>query len=100
MRVAQTNGLRISHVQRGSAAETAGFSSGDEWLAVAVGGQTWRVMSLDEVTTWLAQSAEVQALVNRDGQIITLDLHMPVTPAAQLHTLHTVDATLLKHWLH
>ena len=100
MRVAQTNGLRISHVQRGSAAETAGFASGDEWLAITVGGQTWRVMALDEVTTWLAQCAEVQALVNRDGQIITLDLHMPVTPAAQLHTLHTVDATLLKHWLH
>lgn len=99
VRVSETNGLRISHVQRGSAAEMAGLASGDEWLAVTVNGQTWRVNKLADVLAWVPASGEVQALVNRDGQVLTVALQWPTQSAAQLVKLRVADESLLKTWL-
>ncbi|UFS56219.1 peptidase M61 [Comamonadaceae bacterium M7527] len=99
VRVQETNGLRISHVQRGSAAEAAGLASGDEWLAIAVNGQTWRVNKLADVLAWLPESGEMQALVNRDGQVLTLALQWPAQKPLQPVQLRVVDEALLKTWL-
>ena len=99
VRVQETNGLRISHVQRGSAAEAAGLASGDEWLAVAVNGQTWRVNKLADVLTWVPESGQMQALVNRDGQVLTLALQWPTHLPTQLVQLRVRDQALLRAWL-
>lgn len=99
VRVSETNGLRISHVQRASAAEAAGLASGDEWLAVAVNGQTWRVNKLADVLTWIPASGEMHALVNRDGQVLTLALQWPQQSAVKLVKLCVGDEALAQTWL-
>ncbi|MDP4609045.1 MAG: peptidase M61 [Burkholderiaceae bacterium] len=101
VRVNEHNGLRITHVQRGSAMETAGFASGDEWLAVTVHGSTWRVHKLADVQAWVPASGSLQAMVNRDAQVLTLTLQWPQDArSTKPIKLSTTNAKLLTHWLH
>lgn len=79
-------GCVVRQVLRGSAAQAAGLSAGDEILAV----QGWRVRRLDDAAQWLAQAPKprrgrspdnaVELLVNRDQRILRLQLQ-PGPPA-------------------
>ena len=60
--------------------------AGDEWLAIAVDGQRWRISKLDDVTLYAGSSNPVTAWVARDRQILELTLHLsPATakPASE-----------------
>jgi predicted metalloprotease with PDZ domain len=63
-------GVQVKSVLRGSAAESAGLSPGDEMLAV----DGWRVRRLDDALQWLAPKAKAELLVVRDGRVITLQM--------------------------
>ncbi len=73
--------LVIKQVLRGSAAEQAGLSAGDEWIGVEIGpksqAQAWRVRKLDDVATYLGSATQCVVLVARDQQLLRLGLHLP-----------------------
>lgn len=80
VKLSESGGVRIKTVLRGSAAETAGFAAGDEWLAVLpapgkgqiAGG--WRLNKLDELPLYVDLTNDFQALVARDQRL----MHLPV----------------------
>ena len=63
-------GVKVTHVLRGGAGERAGFSAGDDVLAV--GG--WRVRRLDDASRALGSGGAVPCLVGRDQRIVALSL--------------------------
>jgi predicted metalloprotease with PDZ domain len=63
-------GIKISAVLRGSAAERAGVSAGDEVLAV----NGWRVRRLDDAQRVIVAGQPAEVLVSRDQRLRTLSL--------------------------
>ena len=66
-------GARITHVLRGGAAERAGFSAGDELLALA----GWRLRRLDDAQRLLAAGQNGRWLVSRDQRVVELTMAWP-----------------------
>jgi predicted metalloprotease with PDZ domain len=101
LRVKESNGLSIHQVLRGGTAETAGFASGDEWLAVqAVGTNAsgpWRMQVLDDLTLYCGNAKKVTATVARDKRLLTLTLTLP-KPSNALR-LSIGDAAIAGCWL-
>jgi predicted metalloprotease with PDZ domain len=62
------NGVRVTHVLAGGAAQVAGVCAGDELLAV----DGWRIRRLDEAQQWLVAGAPFELLLARDQRLRTL----------------------------
>ena len=82
LRHADANGsVQVKGVLRGSAAELAGFATGDEWLGLEVGARGqhghWRVNKLDDVPLLLGKERKAMALVSRDKLLLRLPLTVP-----------------------
>jgi predicted metalloprotease with PDZ domain len=71
-------GIKVSHVLRDGAAESAGLCPGDEVLAV----NDWRIRRLDELPRLGAEGVALQLLVSRDQRLRTLALTLPPAPDA------------------
>jgi predicted metalloprotease with PDZ domain len=71
-------GVQVKSVLRGSAAERAGLSAGDEIFAV----QGWRVRRLDDALAWLPQGEPFELMVVRDQRVLTLRVTPPDAKAA------------------
>ena len=67
--------LKVQSVARGGAAESAGVSAGDEWLAL--GG--WRVRLLSDADALGVADQSLELLCVRDQRVLTLTL--PAAPA-------------------
>lgn len=63
-------GVQVKTVLRGSAAEAAGLSAGDEVLAV----DGWRIRRLEDARQWVADGRPCELLVVRDQRVHTLAL--------------------------
>jgi predicted metalloprotease with PDZ domain len=72
------SGVQVKSVLRGSAAERAGLSPGDEIFAV----QGWRVRRLDDALAWLAAGETLELLVVRDQRVLTLRVAPPEAKSA------------------
>ncbi|MBK6999641.1 MAG: M61 family metallopeptidase [Rhodoferax sp.] len=101
LRVKEERGVVITHVLRDSAAEAAGFASGDEWLAVKPHGTTiqdvWRLHTLDDLKLYLGPAKKLTATVARDRRLLQLELSLP--KPGQLLSLSVRDAALAEPWL-
>ncbi|MDQ3059474.1 MAG: peptidase M61 [Pseudomonadota bacterium] len=118
LRVSETQGLRITTVLRGGAAERAGFSAGDEWLGVETAAPAsrraraaasasaktaspleggWRMSRLDDLLLYAGTADKVLALVSRDKRLMRLELTVP--PEQTTWRLAVQDAALLNEWL-
>ena len=97
LRVSETGGLRITTVLRGGAAESAGFSAGDEWLGVECAKTGWRMSRLDDLPLYAGAAEKVIALIARDKRLMRLELTLP--PAQTTWRLAVQDATLVNAWL-
>jgi predicted metalloprotease with PDZ domain len=64
------SGVQVRQVLRGSPAEGAGASKGDELLAV----DGWRIRKLDEALAWVDEAAGFELLAVRDQRIVSLRL--------------------------
>jgi predicted metalloprotease with PDZ domain len=69
-------GIKASNVLRGSAAETAGVSPGDELIAV----NGWRLRRLDDLTRLMGAPGPAQLLLSRDQRVLTLAVELPAAP--------------------
>ena len=100
LRVSEENGIRVKVVLRGGAAERAGFSAGDEWLAVETNartGEAWRLHKLDDLALYAGPSRELTALVARDQRLLRLPLTLP--EQATTWRLALRDAPAASNWL-
>jgi predicted metalloprotease with PDZ domain len=95
-------GVRITHVLRGSAAERAGASVGDEVLAV----DDWRIRRLDDLQRVTVAGGQAKLLVSRDQRVLSLPLALPKDDQAVGTVSLTADAkaqkpaqALRKAWL-
>ncbi|MFM9914616.1 MAG: M61 family metallopeptidase [Rhizobacter sp.] len=66
-------GVKVTHVLRGSAAERAGLSAGDEVLALG----DWRLRRLDDALRLIKPGQPASLLVSRDQRLLTLTLDVP-----------------------
>ena len=99
LRVSEENGIRVKVVLRGGAAERAGFSAGDEWLAVETNartGEAWRLHKLDDLALYAGPSRELTALVARDQRLLRLPLTIP--ERAITWRLSVRDGTAASGW--
>lgn len=101
LRVSEGQGLQVKVVLRGGLAEEAGFSAGDEWLAVEAHGETWRMQRLDDVALYAGREKRVTALVSRDRRVLRLPLALEREGGAPEDTvaLSLADAPLARRWL-
>ncbi|MDR3065739.1 MAG: peptidase M61 [Comamonas sp.] len=76
LRVQENHSVQIKTVLRGGAAEQAGMMAADEWLAVDVNDQCWRISKLDDVSLYAAGADRLTAWVARDQQILQLTLKL------------------------
>ena len=100
LRVTETAGIQVKVVLRASAAERAGFSPGDEWLAVetdARTGEAWRLHKLDDLALYAGPRRQLTALVARDKRLLRLPLTLP--ERATTWRLSVRDATAAARWL-
>jgi predicted metalloprotease with PDZ domain len=101
LRVKDGNGLFIQNVLRGGAAEKAGFTSGDEWIAVLPAGSStdcaWHLQTLDDFTLYAGNATTVTALVSRDKRLLPLTLTLPKSSQAVRLTVR--DAARVDAWL-
>ncbi|MEO7954293.1 MAG: peptidase M61, partial [Polaromonas sp.] len=107
LRVSEIQGVHITTVLRGGAAELAGFAAGDEWLGLEPAGKSptraqaqqagWRLSRLDDLTLYAGPATQVTALVARDKRLLRLDLTLP--PALTTWRLTVQDAALADEWL-
>jgi predicted metalloprotease with PDZ domain len=101
LRVREANGIHVQHVLRGSAAENAGFASGDEWLAAQAAtpeaSGPWRLQSLDDLALYCGNAEKVVAMVARNGQLMHLKLSIPST--SHSIRLSVADTALANQWL-
>ena len=70
-------GARVTHVLRAGAAERAGFSAGDELLAL----DGWRLRRLDDAQRLLAAGQRGRWLVSRDQRVFELSMALPADAA-------------------
>ncbi|MGJ7546680.1 M61 family metallopeptidase [Variovorax sp. LT1R16] len=105
LRVAETNGsVQVKVVLRGSAAEKAGFSAGDEWIGIELPAtkgrpaQGWRLAKLDDLALYLGDAhKKATALVARDKRLLRLTLTLPIGETTR--RLFAQDAAKLSTWL-
>jgi predicted metalloprotease with PDZ domain len=97
VRVAETSGIQVKTVLRGSAAEQAGLAAGDEWVGVEVAGTGWRLSKLEDLLLYAGAHRKVVALVARDRKLLRLDLSIPA--AATTWRLALRDPALAQPWL-
>ena len=100
LRVKEGGGLFITHVLRGSAAETAGFASGDEWIAVADAKGTsapWRLQTLDDLQLYSGKAKKLTAWMARDKRLLQLPLVLPAASTAW--RLNAGDLGRVNAWL-
>jgi predicted metalloprotease with PDZ domain len=81
------SGVQVKSVLRGSAAERAGISAGDELLAV----DGWRIRRLDDALQWVTNGAGFEMLLVRDQRVLTLRVGPPAQPAAQAFALSSAN---------
>jgi predicted metalloprotease with PDZ domain len=94
------SGVRIKTVLTGSAAAAAGFSSGDEWIAIESNHQTWRITSMDDVKLHAQAGKPLVAWVSRDKLIQKLVFKMPKNEVTNGNVrLKITSQTLLTQWL-
>ena len=102
LRVSEDHSIQIKQVLSGSAAHTAGFAPGDEWLGIELGGKTasaWRLKKLDELMLYVGRAKKFTALVSRDRQLLRLTLSLPSAKAQSSWRLSVLDAAKVKAWL-
>ena len=99
LRVAETGGITVKTVLRGSAAEKAGFCAGDEWLGVELPGERegWRLQKLDDLALYAGTQLRMSALVSRDKRLLRLPLALP--EGVTTWRLGTRDSAALAAWL-
>ena len=95
-------GVRVTHVLRGGAGESAGLAAGDEVLAL----DGWRIRRLDEVLRLARPGVASELLVSRDQRLLTLRLALPPEDQVPGSVTLAVDdkaqrpaAALRKAWL-
>ena len=104
LRVQENHAVQIQTVFTGSAAHSAGFAPGDEWLGVellqhkAHTASAWRLKKLDQLPLLLGNAKQCMALVSRDGQLLRLPLRMPHKPVTQWR-LGIANPVKLGQWL-
>ena len=111
LRVQESQGLQIKTVLRGGPAEQAGMMAGDEWLAIEINGQRWRITKLDDLPLYASDAQTVTAWVVRDRQILDLTLALgpvlakaasedakPASPISNLG-LDISDKAAAERWL-
>ncbi len=67
------SGIQVREVQRGSAAEAAGVSAGDELLAA----DGWRLRRLEEALQWVPEGRRCELLLVRDQRLRTVAFTLP-----------------------
>jgi predicted metalloprotease with PDZ domain len=77
LRMDEATPLQIKTVLRGGAAEQAGLAANDEWLAVEVAGNSWRMTKLDDLPFYAGGHKKVTVLVARDRRLLRLELTLP-----------------------
>jgi predicted metalloprotease with PDZ domain len=92
VRVAESalTGVKFTHVLRGSAAERAGLSAGDE--LIAAGG--WRLRRLDDALRCIGSEGEATWLVGRDQRVVEIAVDAALLGPAEAGavTLKVADA--------
>jgi predicted metalloprotease with PDZ domain len=95
-------GVQVKSVMRGSAAERAGLSPGDELLAV----DGWRIRRIDDAQAWVAPGQPFELLLVRDQRVLTLSVEPPAkeevarTPSLALaEKAPSTAAALRRAWL-
>jgi predicted metalloprotease with PDZ domain len=106
LRVAEDHSVQIKTVLHGSAAHKAGFAPGDEWLGVEVVSKTpthtpsaWRLKKLDDLTLYAGTAKKVTAVINRDRQLLRLNLALPDGKANSTWRLVLDNPKLVAKWL-
>lgn len=93
-------GIKVKQVLAGTLAAKAGFAAGDEWLAVDVKNQTWRISNLDDVSLYAPADKLITAWVARDKQMLKLALTLPKNQMLNADVkLQIVDPKALGQWL-
>ena len=92
-----TGTVQIKTVLRGGAAEQAGFAAQDEWLAIEVGGEGWRITKLDDIALYAGPNRKLTALVARDRRLLRLVLTLPT--GATTWRLGLAQAERVRTWL-
>jgi len=72
------SGIHVKSVLRGSAAERAGLSAGDELLAV----DGWRLRRLDDARAWMRAGQPAELTLVRDQRLRSVRLRAPAAAAA------------------
>ena len=104
LRVNERDGIRITHVARGGAAEAAGMAAGDEWLALGCGNDIWRVKTLvdaERIAKWQpsVKGAELTVWLSRDGRLQQAPLTWPDNQHRATAQLQISDHEKLRRWL-
>ena len=97
IRAQETNGIVLKTVLRGSAAELAGMAVNDEWIAVEVAGQAWRITRVDDLPLYAGSHRKVAAIVARDRRLLRLELNLPAAVSTWRLTLR--DPARAQTWL-
>jgi predicted metalloprotease with PDZ domain len=101
LRVTESTGICIKSVLRDSAAESAGFAAGDEWLGVELGTakarQGWRLNKLGDLSLILGAATTFDTLIARDQRLMTLHVTLPAN--IKQVKLSVQDASLAQSWL-
>jgi len=97
------SGVVVKSVLAGSPAAAAGFSAGDELLAV----NGWRIRRLDDAQAWLLREQAFDVLLVRDQRVLTVRVQPDSLAAMAAHvSWHLQDkpgrsvATRRRAWLH
>jgi predicted metalloprotease with PDZ domain len=99
LRVAEGHSVQIKMVLRGGAAEQAGFSAGDEWLAIETERDGWRIKKLDELMLYAGRARHVSALVARDQRLLRLRLEIPTPSEVSTWRLAAENDARVTNWL-
>jgi predicted metalloprotease with PDZ domain len=92
--------IKVKQVLASTLAHTAGFAAGDEWVAVEVENQTWRISNLDDVLLYVPSGKPITAWIARDKQMLKLDLILPKNQMLNADVkLKITNETKLKSWL-
>lgn len=104
LRVTEAQGIHIKQVLRGSLAELAGLSAGDEWLGLelettAGATQAWRLHKLDDIALYAGAAKQVFAIVARDKRLLRLALKLATPKPSAVWRLSVDDPGALASWL-
>ena len=92
--------IKVKQVLAGTSAHRAGFAAGDEWVAIGVKDQTWRINNLDDVSLYATAGKPLTAWIARDKQMLKLALTLPKNQMLNADVkLKIADAKKLSSWL-